>query len=178
MMKYNDAQLQAVNHREGPMLTLAGPGSGKTAVITGRVYNLIRNCGVTPSSILVVTFTRAAAREMKERFLRLAGPKAAGVTFGTFHGVFYGILRQVYRIGGENILSEDRRRALIRELIQAYVRDIEDETDLMDSISREISTIKNGRIEQLLFRELLEGKFPENLSGISADTQKEAAAGL
>ena len=129
------------------MLTLAGPGSGKTAVITGRVYNLIRNCGVTPSSILVVTFTRAAAREMKERFLRLAGPKAAGVTFGTFHGVFYGILRQVYRIGGENILSEDRRRALIRELIQAYVRDIEDETDLMDSISREISTIKNGRIE-------------------------------
>lgn len=129
------------------MLTLAGPGSGKTAVITGRVYNLIRNCGVTPSSILVVTFTRAAAREMKERFLHLAGPKAAGVTFGTFHGVFYGILRQVYRIGGENILSEDRRRALIRELIQAYVRDIEDETDLMDSISREISTIKNGRIE-------------------------------
>lgn len=129
------------------MLTLAGPGSGKTAVITGRVYNLIRNCGVTPSSILVVTFTRAAAREMKERFLRLAGPKAAGATFGTFHGVFYGILRQVYRIGGENILSEDRRRALIRELIQAYVRDIEDETDLMDSISREISTIKNGRIE-------------------------------
>lgn len=129
------------------MLTLAGPGSGKTAVITGRVYNLIRNCGVTPSSILVVTFTRAAAREMKERFLRLVGPKAAGVTFGTFHGVFYGILRQVYRIGGENILSEDRRRALIRELIQAYVRDIEDETDLMDSISREISTIKNGRIE-------------------------------
>lgn len=129
------------------MLTLAGPGSGKTAVITGRVYNLIRNCGVTPSSILVVTFTRAAAREMKERFLRLAGPKAAGVTFGTFHGVFYGILRQVYRIGGENILIEDRRRALIRELIQAYVRDIEDETDLMDSISREISTIKNGRIE-------------------------------
>lgn len=129
------------------MLTLAGPGSGKTAVITGRVYNLIRNCGVTPSSILVVTFTRAAAREMKERFLRLAGPKAAGVTFGTFHGVFYGILRQVYRIGGENILSEDRRRALIRELIQAYVRDIEDETDLMDCISREISTIKNGRIE-------------------------------
>lgn len=145
-MKYNDAQLQAVNHREGPMLTIAGPGSGKTAVITGRVYNLIKNCRVTPSSILVVTFTRAAAREMKERFLRLAGPKAAGVTFGTFHGVFYAILRQVYRIGGENILSEDKRRILLRELIQAYIKDIEDETDLMESVSREISTIKNSRI--------------------------------
>lgn len=145
-MKYNDAQLQAVNHREGPMLTIAGPGSGKTAVITGRVYNLIKNCRVTPSSILVVTFTRAAAREMKERFLRLAGPKAAGVTFGTFHGVFYAILRQVYRIGGENILSEDKRRVLIRELIQNYMRDIEDETDLTESVGREISTIKNSRI--------------------------------
>lgn len=128
------------------MLTIAGPGSGKTAVITGRVYNLIKNCRVTPSSILVVTFTRAAAREMKERFLRLAGPKAAGVTFGTFHGVFYAILRQVYRIGGENILSEDKRRVLIRELIQTYIKDVEDETDLTESVGREISTIKNSRI--------------------------------
>lgn len=128
------------------MLTLAGPGSGKTAVITGRVDYLIRTCKVTPSSILVVTFTRAAAKEMRERFLRLAGQGAAGVTFGTFHGVFYGILRQVYRIGSENILSEDKRRILIRELIQAYVRDVEDETDLAESVSREISTVKNGRI--------------------------------
>ena len=89
---YNEAQLQAVRHRDGPMLVIAGPGSGKTAVITGRTWRLIRE-GVSPSSILVVTFTRAAAAEMKERFLQMAGNASAGVTFGTFHSVFYGMLR-------------------------------------------------------------------------------------
>ena len=94
-MNFNEAQNKAAVHREGPMMVLAGPGSGKTTVITGRTCNLIK-AGIPASSILVVTFTKAAAREMKERFLRLMNLNTSQVTFGTFHGVFYGILRHTY----------------------------------------------------------------------------------
>ena len=88
------------------MLVLAGPGSGKTAVITERTARLVGS-GIPGSRILVVTFTRAAALEMKNRFRETAGNSAGQVTFGTFHGVFYGILRNTYHINGNNILSEE-----------------------------------------------------------------------
>ena len=98
---YNKSQLEAIRHGEGPCLTLAGPGSGKTAVITERVKNLITEHGVKPTNILVITFTKAAATEMKERFYKLMGQVdgvEAGfgkypVTFGTFHAVFFQILK-------------------------------------------------------------------------------------
>ena len=85
---------------DGPMLVLAGPGSGKTTVITHRVKNLIEK-GVNPSEILVITFTKAAAMEMKNRFLLLAGAKevkeaATKVSFGTFHAIFFTILKYAY----------------------------------------------------------------------------------
>ena len=108
-MKFNKEQQQAVSHREGPMLVLAGPGSGKTAVITQRTQQLIADYGIAPSSILVVTFTKAAARQMRERFLKLTGQTATQVTFGTFHGIFYGILRQAYGITSANIAGEEER---------------------------------------------------------------------
>lgn len=100
-MKENSAQNRAISHDKGPMMLLAGPGSGKTTTITKRVVNLIQEKKVTPSSILVVTFTKAAAREMKERFLRLCKEKNVNapyeqVTFGTFHGVYYSILKYAY----------------------------------------------------------------------------------
>ena len=92
-MKMNSAQEKAVRHFKGPMMLLAGPGSGKTATMTRRVEYLLENYQVNPGNILVVTFTKAAAREMKDRFEKLceeAGLKAdyRRVTFGTFHGVF------------------------------------------------------------------------------------------
>ena len=70
-MKLNDSQREAAVHVKGPMIVLAGPGSGKTMVITHRVRYLIRQAGVNPSEILVVTFTRAAADEMRQRFVSL-----------------------------------------------------------------------------------------------------------
>ena len=85
MIHYNQAQKQAIEHGEGPMLVLAGPGSGKTAVITGRLCRLMQN-GISPSSILVVTFTRTAAAEMKGRFLSQMGISSTQAPFGTFHG--------------------------------------------------------------------------------------------
>ena len=145
-MIFNESQSRAAAHGTGPMMVLAGPGSGKTTVITGRTCNLIKQ-GIPASSILVVTFTKAAAREMKERFLHLMNLHASQVTFGTFHGVFYGILRHTYHLSGQNILSEDMKMKLLRELVDTYCQDTEDETDLLENLSREISTVKDGRID-------------------------------
>jgi DNA helicase-2/ATP-dependent DNA helicase PcrA len=85
-------QLAAVQHMEGPAMVLAGPGSGKTMVITHRIRHLIGG-GVPPEHILVITFTRAAALQMKERFEELVSPQRFRVTFGTFHAIFFHILK-------------------------------------------------------------------------------------
>ena len=145
-MNFNKEQREAVVHKDGPLLVLAGPGSGKTAVITHRTQKLIQEYKVAPSSILVVTFTKAAARQMRERFLRLTGEAHTAVTFGTFHGVFYGILRHAYGITSKNIASEEDRYRILREIVQKTSMDVEDEKDLLESLNREISTVKNGRI--------------------------------
>ena len=145
-MNFNKEQQQAVSHKDGALLVLAGPGSGKTAVITHRTQKLITEYQVAPSSILVVTFTKAAARQMRERFLCLTGEESTQVTFGTFHGIFYGILRQAYGITSANIASEDDRFKILREVIQKTSMDVDDENDLLESLNREISTVKNGRI--------------------------------
>ena len=89
MSSFTKSQSMAVRHKDGPLLVLAGPGSGKTTVVTRRVQYLVQDCGISPSSILVITFTKAAAGEMKERFLRLMGEDHTTVSFGTIQkGVF------------------------------------------------------------------------------------------
>ena len=145
-MEYNRSQRQAVEHTEGPMMVLAGPGSGKTAVITGRTCRLVER-GIPAESILVVTYTKAAAREMKERYLKRMNRPSTRVTFGTFHGVFYGILRNAYRLSGQNILSEEQKQRLLRELVHTYCRETEEEDELTANLNREIGTVKNNRIE-------------------------------
>ena len=92
-MAFTTAQSRAIAHGTGPMLILAGPGSGKTLVITNRTKYLIEQLGVRPEEILVITFTKAAAQEMRQRFERLMGGGHYRVTFGTFHAVFFQILK-------------------------------------------------------------------------------------
>ena len=92
----DENQMMAARHMDGPCMVLAGPGSGKTTVITERVKYLAEN-GIDPARILVVTFTRAAAAEMRTRFLRLTGSSRTNIMFGTFHAVFYGILKEAFR---------------------------------------------------------------------------------
>ena len=150
-MKENSAQNRAISHDKGPMMLLAGPGSGKTTTITKRVVNLIQEKKVTPSSILVVTFTKAAAREMKERFLRLCKEKNVNapyeqVTFGTFHGVYYIILKYAYHLNAQNILSEERKYDILKEIVYRQKLTIEDEKEFFQGLVQEISMVKNGRI--------------------------------
>lgn len=86
--EFNEEQKKAITHKDGPAMVLAGPGSGKTLVITYRVKWLIEQAGIHPSNILVITFTRAAAREMEQRFKKLMESEQTPVMFGTFHSVF------------------------------------------------------------------------------------------
>ena len=83
-----EAQEKAVTHVDGPMMVLAGPGSGKTLVITERTRYLVEKAQVSPGNILVVTFTKAAAQEMRRRFDSLMGGRRLPVSFGTFHAIF------------------------------------------------------------------------------------------
>ena len=90
--KLNERQKEAVCHETGPMLVLAGPGSGKTTVLLCRILRLLERGLARPEQILALTFSKAAAEEMKERFHK--GNGARGVLFGTFHGIFFRILRK------------------------------------------------------------------------------------
>lgn len=145
MKQPNKEQLEAIRHRDGPLLVLAGPGTGKTTVIAGRTAELV-NGGVPAGSILVVTFTRAAAAEMRGRIRTLLGERADGISIGTFHGIFYGMLRNVYHIANGTILDGTERRKLIRSLLASVYPNADRETDLPDQVGREISLVKAGRI--------------------------------
>lgn len=145
-MGFNEAQTKAICHKNGPAMVLAGPGSGKTLVITRRVEYLIKKYGVRPEQILVITFTKAAAKEMRERFARITKDDRFPVTFGTFHGIYYGILKWAYRMNASNIFSEEEKMMLLREVIAGMELEIEDEKEFLQGIASEIGQIKNNRL--------------------------------
>lgn len=142
----NPSQQRAVAHLSGPMQVLAGPGSGKTTVIINRIRHLVTVHNIPASSILVVTFSKAAAREMKTRFLEKGDSYARQVTFGTFHSIFFGILKHAYGLRGDQILREDQRREFLKQLIGKYVPDLLDDKDFQEDIAREISLVKGNGI--------------------------------
>ena len=144
-MAFSKAQTQAIMHKDGPMMVLAGPGSGKTTVITHRVQYLTKEYGIDPGDILVITFTRAAAEEMRERYEALTGG-GSRVTFGTFHSIFFRILKLAYRYTADNIVREDQQMQFVRELAQAGGLEPEDENEFAASILSEISSVKGERI--------------------------------
>lgn len=152
MSSFTKSQSEAIRHQDGPLLVLAGPGSGKTTVVTKRVQYLVQDCHISPSSILVITFTKAAATEMKERFLRLmeqSEEKPQGyenVSFGTFHAVFFNILKLSYGFTAANILREETRYQYMKEIVGRLKLEIDDENEFISGVLGEISLIKNERI--------------------------------
>ncbi|MGB4657863.1 MAG: ATP-dependent helicase [Mobilitalea sp.] len=146
-MQMNQAQQQAVLHQDGAMLVLAGPGSGKTLVITERTKYLIEECQVPENQILVITFTKAAAKEMKERFLTSRQLNRTGVNFGTFHAVFFSILKHAYHLSANNIVREDQRVVYIKEIIHHLELEYEDEKEFISDLFSEISMVKGSQID-------------------------------
>lgn len=144
---FNKSQIQAISHMDGPAMVLAGPGSGKTTVITHRIKNLIEKAEVRPENILVVTFTKATAISMQKRFSTLMnGGKGQPVTFGTFHSVFYKILRKSRRYEATDILSERQKTDYIREIIGRYGISSNDISELSQNIINDIGNIKGNML--------------------------------
>ncbi len=118
----NPEQRSAVEHVEGPMLVLAGAGSGKTRVLTARIVNLIDRHGVPPDRIFAVTFTNKAAGEMKERIARLLARDPSGLWIGTFHSLSARLLRREAELLGFTrrftIYDEDDRQSLVKRLME------------------------------------------------------------
>lgn len=143
-MKLNQSQMEAVAHAAGPCLVLAGPGSGKTAVITKRTEQLIMQYKVSAGNILVVTFTRAAAGEMRRRFEQMTANRYPGVSFGTFHAVFFTILKHAYHYSAASIAREEIKYQFLKEIIAKNRIECEDESEFSSSILSEISALKNS----------------------------------
>ncbi len=149
----NIAQETAIKHGTGPALILAGPGSGKTFVLTHRIKNLIESYHIPPERILVITFTKAASIEMKERFLSLMKNQYLPVTFGTFHAIFFHILQHSYHFKFSNIITEKEKYHYMQGILEQMISEKKQEiinTDLeeiddtfMGSILSEISNVKN-----------------------------------
>lgn len=142
-MKLNTSQKQAVGHKDGPMLVLAGPGSGKTTVITERTRTLIEEHGILPGHILVITFTKAAAAEMKSRFLKRMGGRSCPVTFGTFHAVYFSVLKHAYHYSAANIIRDEQKYQCLKEIVTKLHLDYEDETEFISLLLNEIGLVKN-----------------------------------
>ncbi|MDR2650554.1 MAG: ATP-dependent helicase, partial [Clostridiales bacterium] len=144
MKPLSENQTAAVRHDEGPMMVLAGPGSGKTTVIIHRVNYLISEMRINPNSILVITFTKSATEEMRRRFIDLAGGAGAGVTFSTFHALFFRVIRSRYDLAPGAILSDVEKREAVKGILNAMHMETDDE--FIQSVCGEIANLKNDLI--------------------------------
>ena len=160
--KLNGNQRLVVCHEEGPMLVLAGPGSGKTTVLLCRILRLLERNLARPGQILALTFSKAAAEEMKERFQKAKG--AGGVTFGTFHSMFFRILRSRFGWSADRVLQEEERRQVLREILEEAKWDIPDldeyiivffaQLSLMNSELESVNVFEPTGIPAVEFRKL------------------------
>lgn len=155
----SEPQRKAIEHKDGPMMVLAGPGSGKTFVITRRIRHMIKVHKIDPSKILVITFTKNSAVEMQERFESLMDNEFAPVTFGTFHAVYFNIIKEYYNYDFSNIITEKEKREYMKIVIDNYNQALnENETkldsSLIPSIISDISKIKNSTNNYKSFKNL------------------------
>lgn len=175
----NQAQREAVMHGEGPLLVLAGPGSGKTFTITQRIFFLLERCRISPENILVITFTKDAALSMQSRFLELS-EQTFPVNFGTFHSVFYHILKESHFLDTKQsnpILTEPQKKKLLLPILKNYIspqelksgqNDLAEETSmLLSAISFYKNTGEKNEAEKKLSEQL-----QSNFQGIFSEYER------
>lgn len=151
--KLNENQLKAVNHLDGPCMVLAGPGSGKTRVITYRIANMVVNKNIKPTSILAISFTKASSIEMKNRALSLSNDfRMDKVTYGTFHSVFFRILRYFENYNIESILDEKTKRIGLKNILKGLNIENADDDETIGQVINEISYVKNELMDKRDFK--------------------------
>jgi DNA helicase-2/ATP-dependent DNA helicase PcrA len=158
-MGFTEEQIKAIEWYEGPLMVIGTPGSGKTTVIVNRVNNLIYEYDVRPENILVITFTKAAAVSMKERFLELSGLTSTNVRFGTFHSFFYWIIRTAYgdklNLG---VLDEQKKREVLRTILRKLGPETYDNEETLVSVMNQLGIISCNMID-------IENYYSRDMSG-------------
>ena len=151
--KLNENQLKAVDQLDGPCMVLAGPGSGKTRVITYRIANMVVNKNIKPTSILAISFTKASSIEMKNRALSLSNDfRMNKVTYGTFHSVFFRILRYFENYNIESILDEKTKRIGLKNILKGLNIENADDDETIGQVINEISYVKNELMDKRDFK--------------------------
>ncbi len=173
MREPSKLQKQAISHLKGPAMVIAGPGSGKTFTIIQRILNLVQNHHIPPDNILVITYTKAAANEMKERYEKaisqsfLCNNESArwgNVNFGTFHSICYNILKQCGRANASSLIKEVDKRKLLQIILGNNGLASKCNYDIISKLQNHISRIKNlGNMPASSNK-----SFPENTNGLSA----------
>ena len=164
----NPAQREAVCHVDGPLLVLAGAGSGKTRVLTARIARLVALHGVDPSRILAVTFTNKAAGEMRERIERLLGRSTAGMWVGTFHAIGARMLRSAAHLVGRSpnftIYDEDDALAVVKRIMERH--SISPKEYAPKAILAAISDAKNALVSEAEYGRLALDPFSRAASAV------------
>lgn len=153
MENLNNNQLSAVKHIDGPCMVLAGPGSGKTRVITYRIANMVINENIKPTSILAISFTKASSIEMKNRALSLSNDyRMNKVNYGTFHSIFFKILRYFEKYNLESILDEKTKRIVFKQILKKLEVENGEDDEVIGQVINEISYVKNELMDKIDFK--------------------------
>lgn len=147
MVKLNKNQAQAVAHIDGPCMVLAGPGSGKTRIISQRIVSMVLDHDIPPTRILAISFTKASSLEMKKRTLAYGrDDRLNKVSFGTFHSSFFRILRRYAGVSLEDLLLDQDRFKLARSILKYLKISNYNDDDVLDLLN-EISLVKNELVD-------------------------------
>lgn len=172
--RLNSCQKEAVTTTEGPLLVLAGAGSGKTSVLTTRIAYLIEELGIDPYNILAITFTNKAAKEMKERIIKLIGPKAFNMQISTFHSFGLTIIKDHYSLLGLKknftIIDSDDSLSVIKKIMKDLNLDVKDYSP--KAIKSKISGAKNELIGPENYEKYANTDFEEKVLSVYIRYQK------
>ena len=171
----NPTQLEAVTFGDGPLLILAGAGSGKTRVLAARIAFLVRKLGIAPESILAVTFTNKAAGEMRERLLALIGDSAKSLWLGTFHSLGLRLLRRESRVLGLNgdltVYNDDDQLSLVKQ-VMAELK-MNEKTIAPKAMLARINQAKNSNIGPVEYAKLVDDFIAERAAKVYTLYQKK-----
>lgn len=152
MVKQNQNQAEAVAHMQGPCMVLAGPGSGKTRIISQRIVSMVIDYDIPPRRILAISFTKASSIEMKKRTLEYGqDDRLRKVNFGTFHSSFFRILRRYAGINIGDLLLDNEKFSIIRSILRYLKVSNFNDDDILDVLN-EISFIKNELVDYMNYK--------------------------